>query len=136
MSNAVQSCGKANAPPATRLARTRRTTSARISTASSTAARVARWVRLFRLDPPDGRDGLHWDLRTLDAYIENPYSLVSGTRMAYPGLEDPEDRADLIAFIRCFPISPGHPRGGADGPAGGDRTAARGTGDPRRPGIR
>jgi cytochrome c len=54
-----------------------------------------------------GADGLHWDFRTLDAYISNPYTLVSGTRMSYPGLEDAQDRADLIAFIREFSDRPG-----------------------------
>ncbi len=53
-----------------------------------------------------GRDGLHWDFVRLDAYIENPRSLVSGTNMAYPGLEDPVERADLIAFIRAFSDQP------------------------------
>ncbi|WP_348524983.1 c-type cytochrome [Pararhodobacter sp. SW119] len=53
-----------------------------------------------------GRDGLYWTLRTLDAYIENPYSLVSGTRMDYPGLTDAEDRADLLAFIRLHSDRP------------------------------
>ncbi|WP_114966699.1 c-type cytochrome [Alkalilacustris brevis] len=53
-----------------------------------------------------GRDGLRWDIRTLDAYIENPYSLVSGTRMAYPGLPGAEDRADLIAFLRVYSDAP------------------------------
>ncbi|MCC5971477.1 MAG: c-type cytochrome [Pararhodobacter sp.] len=53
-----------------------------------------------------GRDGLHWDYRTLDAYIANPYALVSGTRMAYPGLDDPQARADLLAFIRLHSDMP------------------------------
>lgn len=53
-----------------------------------------------------GRDGLYWTFRTLDAYIENPYALVSGTRMSYPGLDDPADRADLLAYIRLFSDQP------------------------------
>ena len=53
-----------------------------------------------------GRDGLTWTYRTLDAYIENPYALVSGTRMSYPGLEDADDRADLLAFIRLYSDQP------------------------------
>lgn len=53
-----------------------------------------------------GRDGLHWDFARLDAYIENPRSLVSGTYMAYPGLEDATERADLIAFIRAYSDQP------------------------------
>ena len=53
-----------------------------------------------------GRDGLVWNFETLDAYIENPLALVSGTRMGYAGLEDPEDRADLMAFLRLYSASP------------------------------
>ncbi|MCB1508637.1 MAG: c-type cytochrome [Hyphomicrobiaceae bacterium] len=53
-----------------------------------------------------GRDGLIWDFDTLDAYITNPRTLVSGTRMGYPGLEDAEARADLLAFLRTFSDSP------------------------------
>lgn len=53
-----------------------------------------------------GRDGLRWTFRTLDAYMENPYALVSGTRMSYPGLEKAEDRADLLAYIRLFSDDP------------------------------
>lgn len=53
-----------------------------------------------------GADGLYWDLRTLNAYIANPRSLVSGTTMGYPGLEDPTERADLIAYLRVFSDRP------------------------------
>jgi len=53
-----------------------------------------------------GSDGLTWTFETLDAYIDNPKALVSGTRMAYRGLKDPQDRADLIAFIREFSDKP------------------------------
>jgi len=53
-----------------------------------------------------GADGLEWSFETLDAYIENPLSLVSGTRMAYPGMPDPQDRADLLAFLRTYSASP------------------------------
>ncbi len=53
-----------------------------------------------------GADGLEWHLRTLDAYIENPKSLVSGTRMNFDGLEDAQDRADLLAYLRRFSDNP------------------------------
>lgn len=53
-----------------------------------------------------GRDGLAWDLRRLDAYIENPRALVSGTRMSYRGLRDQDRRADLIAYLRVFSDQP------------------------------
>ncbi|HDR29803.1 c-type cytochrome [Rhodovulum sp.] len=53
-----------------------------------------------------GRGGLTWTLETLDAYIENPRVLVSGTRMSFDGLEDPRERADLLAFLRDFSDRP------------------------------
>ena len=53
-----------------------------------------------------GADGLEWHLRTLDAYIENPKALVSGTRMAFDGLEDPQERADILAYLRRFSDNP------------------------------
>lgn len=53
-----------------------------------------------------GADGLEWHLDTLNAYIENPKALVSGTRMNFDGLEDPQERADLLAYLRRFSASP------------------------------
>lgn len=53
-----------------------------------------------------GADGLFWDRERLDLYIENPRSLVSGTRMSFPGVDDPQERADLIAFLRRYTANP------------------------------
>lgn len=53
-----------------------------------------------------GADGLSWTLETLDAYIENPKALVSGTRMNYRGMADPQARADLFAFLRDWSDKP------------------------------
>lgn len=47
-----------------------------------------------------GSDGLVWTLETLDAYVENPKALVSGTRMNYRGMADGQARADLLAYLR------------------------------------
>jgi len=54
----------------------------------------------------EGVDGLFWDLRRLDAYIENPKALVSDTRMAFRGIKDPQERADVIAYLRQFSADP------------------------------
>ena len=54
----------------------------------------------------EGKDGLVWDRRTLDAYIHNPKSLVSDTRMNFRGLADETKRNDLLAFLRQFSDSP------------------------------
>lgn len=51
-------------------------------------------------------DGLVWNLETLDAYIENPKALISGTRMNFRGLKDPGERGDVMAYLRQFSASP------------------------------
>lgn len=53
-----------------------------------------------------GDDGLIWDLTRLDAYLENPKALVSGTRMAFPGIEDMQERHDVLAYLRRFSDNP------------------------------
>lgn len=53
-----------------------------------------------------GADGLTWTLDTLDAYVENPKALVSGTRMNYRGMAEPEARAALLAYMREWSDKP------------------------------
>ncbi len=53
-----------------------------------------------------GVDGLIWTAETLEAYIENPRALVSKTRMSFRGLKDPDDRADVLAYLRAFSDNP------------------------------
>ncbi|MCK0151982.1 c-type cytochrome [Marivita sp. S6314] len=51
-------------------------------------------------------DGLIWDLEHLDAYIENPKALVSGTRMSFRGVKEAQDRRDVLAYLRLFSDNP------------------------------
>lgn len=53
-----------------------------------------------------GADGLEWTAAKLDAFLEEPKALVTGTRMAFRGIEDAEERRDLIAFLRRYSASP------------------------------
>jgi cytochrome c len=53
-----------------------------------------------------GNDGLIWTAETLDAYIENPRALVSKTRMSFLGIKDPQERADLLAYLRRYSANP------------------------------
>lgn len=41
-----------------------------------------------------------WDEATLDKFITDPKAMVPGTKMLFPGLPKPEDRADLIAYLK------------------------------------
>lgn len=51
-------------------------------------------------------DGLVWTFETLDAFLENPKSLVSATRMSFRGLKDPQERADVLAYLRKYSDNP------------------------------
>jgi len=46
------------------------------------------------------RSGLTWDEKTLDRFLANPLRAVPGTTMGYAGIEDAQERADLIAYLR------------------------------------
>ncbi len=53
-----------------------------------------------------GEKGLEWHADTLDAFLVTPKQIVPGTRMSYRGEDDPQVRADLIAYLRTFSASP------------------------------
>lgn len=50
--------------------------------------------------------GLIWDVENLDAFIENPKSLISRTKMRFKGIKDPVDRQNLMAFLRQYSDNP------------------------------
>jgi len=51
-------------------------------------------------------NGLEWHADTLSAYIEDPRTFASGTRMSYAGMKDAEERRDLLAYLRVFSDNP------------------------------
>jgi len=44
--------------------------------------------------------GITWTPEKLFQYLENPRRITPGTRMAFRGLPDPQDRANLIAYLQ------------------------------------
>ena len=46
--------------------------------------------------------GVVWSREKLAAYIEAPKKVVSGTRMIFWGISDPEKIANLLAYIETF----------------------------------
>lgn len=47
-----------------------------------------------------------WDYDTLDVYLTNPKAEVPGNKMAFAGLKKPEDRANVIAYLRSLSANP------------------------------
>ena len=50
--------------------------------------------------------GITWDESSLDRFLENPLMALPGTKMAYAGVKDPQERADLIAYLRHATADP------------------------------
>ena len=44
--------------------------------------------------------GIVWNEQTLDTFLADPRGTVPGTKMTYAGIKDPQDRADLIAYLK------------------------------------
>lgn len=50
--------------------------------------------------------GKSWDYETLSQFVHKPKALVKGTAMGFAGLAKPEERANLIAYLRTLSDSP------------------------------
>jgi cytochrome c len=54
-------------------------------------------------------EGMHdkkWDYEELNKFLTNPKAYAPGTKMTFVGLRKPEQRADVIAFLRSKSDSP------------------------------
>jgi cytochrome c len=47
-----------------------------------------------------GAQGLVWDEAALDAFVTDPQAYIPGVSMGFFGLDEAQDRADLIAYLR------------------------------------
>jgi len=56
----------------------------------------------FRYSAPMRRANLTWDERNLRDYLTDPQKKVKGNRMAYSGLADATDVADVIAYLQTL----------------------------------
>jgi cytochrome c len=91
--------------------------------------------------------GGNWDWANLSEWLANPKKFAPGTKMTFAGLSNPEDRANIIAFLnahsdapRPLPAAPAEevaaaPEGGdnAAAPAEGSATAEAPAGDKAAP---
>jgi cytochrome c len=56
----------------------------------------------FHYSEANRNSGLTWTVSTLDRYLTAPRDLVPGTKMAFPGLKDAKQRADVIAYLKTL----------------------------------
>ena len=49
-----------------------------------------------------GESGTVWDEETLFLFLEAPKKVVPKTKMTFVGLKKPEDREDVIAYLKTF----------------------------------
>ncbi len=70
--------------------------------------RVAGSAEGYSYSDANKGSGITWDAAILDVYLKDPKAKVPGTKMAFPGLTNDKDRADVIAYLGTF---------GADGKA-------------------
>ncbi|NJM91425.1 MAG: cytochrome c family protein [Rhodospirillaceae bacterium] len=49
-----------------------------------------------------GAGGLVWSEESIDKYLAAPKEFVAGNKMPFPGLKKPEERADVIAYLKSM----------------------------------
>jgi cytochrome c len=54
----------------------------------------------FAYTAANKNSGVVWKDETLFEYLENPKKYIPGTKMVFAGLKKPQERADLIAFLK------------------------------------
>ena len=61
--------------------------------------RKAGSVENFAYSPVVKNSGVVWDDDTLTKYLRNPKEFIPGDRMAFPGIKDDKEIADLLAYL-------------------------------------
>lgn len=62
--------------------------------------RKAGSIEGFSYSAANKGSGVTWDEETLFTYLEAPQKFMPGTKMAFAGLKNPQDRADVIAYLK------------------------------------
>lgn len=62
--------------------------------------RKAGSVEGFKYSDANKNSGVVWDEATLDQYLVDPKAYMPGNKMAFPGLKKPEERANVIAYLK------------------------------------
>lgn len=62
--------------------------------------RAAGSVEGFNYTDANANSGITWTPEKMFQYLENPQRVIPGTRMAFAGLKDGQDRANVIAYLQ------------------------------------
>lgn len=63
--------------------------------------RAAGTVAGYTYSAANKNSGITWTPEKLFQYLEKPQRVVPGTKMAFPGIPDPQKRADVIAYLQA-----------------------------------
>ena len=50
--------------------------------------------------------GGKWTYEELNGFLKNPKKYIDGTKMSFSGLKKPNDRADVILYLRSLSDNP------------------------------
>jgi cytochrome c len=56
----------------------------------------------FEYSDANKNSGITWTKEELTKYLANPQAVVPGTKMIFPGLHDPQQVQDVIAYLSQF----------------------------------
>lgn len=56
----------------------------------------------YNYSPAMARSRLKWTTATMDAWLKRPAAVVPGNKMAFPGMANPQARADMIAYLETL----------------------------------
>jgi cytochrome c len=62
--------------------------------------RTAGQVAGFNYSAANKASGKVWNEETIFEYLEAPQKYIPGTKMTFAGLKNPQDRADVIAYLK------------------------------------
>lgn len=88
----------------------------------------------FAFSPALAQKGGNWDWKNLSDWLANPRGFANGTKMTFAGLGNPQDRADVIAFLNSKSDAP-KPMPAAPAPASAPGAGAPADNEASKPGT-
>ena len=64
--------------------------------------RKAGTIEGYSYSPANKNSGITWDETTFREYIKDPKAKIPGTKMVFPGLKDPKQIEDVLAYLKQF----------------------------------